>query len=276
MPIDNPILVIGATGKIGSRVAHRLADNGHPHRAVSRSTAPVFDWEDPAGWARAMEGMHSAFVTYVPDLAVPGAPEIIERFATTARAQGLRKIVLLSGRGEHGAELSEDRVRQSGLDHVIVRASWFNQNFDEGQLLPSVLSGTLALAADDRLEPFVDADDIADVAVAALLDERHTSETYEVTGPRLMTFADVAREISAASGLDVTYIPLSVEDFHAALLPVIGKDDADLLANLCAEVFDGRNEWLGDGVQRALGREPRDFADYLRTAIANGAWQQAA
>ncbi|WP_421950247.1 NmrA family NAD(P)-binding protein [Pelagibacterium sp.] len=276
MPIDNPILVIGATGKIGSRVADRLAARGHPHRAVSRSTAPAFDWENPAGWARAMEGMHSAFVTYVPDLAAPGAPEIIEQFTATAEASGLRKVVLLSGRGEHGAELSEDKVRQSGLDHVIVRASWFNQNFDEGMLLPSILSGTLALAAGDKLEPFVDAEDIADVAVAALLDERHNGATYEVTGPRLMTFADIAREISAASGLDVTYVPLSVEAFHAALLPAIGKDGADLLADLCAEVFDGRNEWLGDGVQRALGREPRDFADYLAAAIANGAWRQAA
>lgn len=276
MTSDNSVLVIGATGKVGSRVTSSLAASGHPHRAVSRSTDPAFDWEKPATWAGAMDGMRSAFVTYMPDLAAPGAPEVIEHFATIAKAEGLRKIVLLSGRGEHGAELSEDKLARSGVDHVVVRASWFNQNFDEGMLQPSILSGTLALAAGNTLEPFVDVDDIADVAVAALLDDRHNGKTYEVTGPRLMTFADAAREISSATGRQVNYIPLSVEDFHAALLPEIGKDGADLMANICAEVFDGRNEWVGDGVQQALGREPRDFAEYLRMAMASGAWRQVA
>ncbi len=276
MTTTNPILVIGATGKIGARVAARLAAKGHPHRAVSRSTTPAFDWENPAAWADAMRGMQSAFVTYVPDLAAPGAPEVIERFAATAKAEGLRKIVLLSGRGEHGAELSEDRLRQSGLDFAVVRASWFNQNFDEGALLPFVLSGTLAFAAGDKREPFVDADDIADVAVAALLDEKHNGTIFEVTGPRLISFAAAMQELSEAAGFKVDYVPMNIEDFHAMLLPMLGKDAADLVANLCAEVFDGRNEWIGDGVQRALGREPRDFADYLRAAVAKGAWQKAA
>jgi uncharacterized protein YbjT (DUF2867 family) len=276
MTSTNPILVIGGTGKIGSRVAASLAAKGHPHRAVSRSTAPAFDWEEPATWAEAMRGMQSAFVTYVPDLAAPGAPEVIERFAATAKAEGLRKIVLLSGRGEHGAELSEDKLRQSGIDYAVVRASWFNQNFDEGALLPFILSGTLAFAAGDKREPFVDADDVADVAVAALLDEKHNGKIFEVTGPRLITFAAAMQEISAASGFEVSYAPLSVEDFHALLLPMLGKDVADLMADLCAEVFDGRNEWVGDGVRQALGREPRDFADYLRNAVAKGAWRQAA
>ncbi|MAN77972.1 NAD(P)H-binding protein [Pelagibacterium flavum] len=276
MTFDNPILVIGATGKIGSRVASRMAALDHAHRAVSRSTNPAFNWEDPATWADAMRGMRSAFVTYVPDLAAPGAPEVVEHLAAVARAEGLRKIVLLSGRGERGAELSEDRLSRSGLDYAVVRASWFNQNFDEGMLLPSILSGTLALAAGDKLEPFVDADDIADVAVAALLDDRHNGHTYDVTGPRLMTFADAASEIAAAAGRAVNYVPLSIEDFHAALLAEMGRAEADLLTSICAEVFDGRNEWVGDGVQKALGREPRDFADYVRNAIAKGAWRQAA
>ncbi|WP_417581880.1 NAD(P)H-binding protein [Pelagibacterium sp.] len=276
MPSTKTILVVGATGKVGSRVAARLAEHGHAHRAVSRSTTPSFDWENPESWAKALEAVQVAFVSFMPDLAAQGAPEIIEQFIATAKAAGVRKIVLLSARGEHGAELSENKVRQSGLDHVVVRASWFNQNFDEGMFLPSVLSGTLAMAAGDKLEPFVDADDIADVAVASLLDNRHNGEIYEVTGPRLLTFADAASEISAASGLDVAYVPLSVTEFHAALLPVVGQDDANLMANICAELFDGRNERLGDGVQRALGREPRDFGEYLQRAMAGGAWQAAA
>ena len=176
-----------------------------------------------------------------------------------AKTAGLKKLVLLSGRGEHGAELSEDRIRQSGLDFTIVRASWFNQNFDEGFFHSSILDGVIALPAGNRVEPFIDVDDIAEVVVAALLDDKHNGETYEVTGPRLLTFADAAAEIAAASGLPVSYVPVDGPTFHAALLPVAGREIADLMTNLCAEVFDGRNEHLGDGVQRALGRPPAIF-----------------
>jgi len=276
MTNSKPILVIGATGKVGSRIARRLADAQLPHRAVSRATSPAFDWQEPTSWAPAMEGMHTAFVSFVPDLAMPGAADIIERFAATAKTSGLRKLVLLSGRGEHGAELSEDRLRNSGLDFTVIRASWFNQNFDEGLLQPAILAGKLQIAAGDKREPFVDANDIADVAVAALLDDGHNGKTYEVTGPRLMTFADAVREISAASGLSITYAPLSVEDYHAVMVSEFGKDLADLVASICDELFDGRNERLGDGVQQVLGRAPRDFSDYVRSAVASGAWQQAA
>lgn len=276
MTTDNPVLVIGATGKTGARVAARLAASGHPHRGVSRRSEPAFDWEKPETWAPALEGMKSAYITYVPDLAAPEAQEHIRQFAELAKSLGLKKLVLLSGRGEHGAELSEERIRQSGLDFTIVRASWFNQNFDEGFFHSSVLEGVIALPAAMRLEPFIDADDIAEVAVAALLDDKHNGETYEVTGPRLMTFADAAAELAEASGLPVSYVPIDGATFHAALLPAVGPEIADLMTNLCAEIFDGRNERLSDGVQRALGRPPRDFSDYVKAAAARGAWRKAA
>lgn len=276
MTTDNPVLVIGATGKTGARVAARLTALGHPHRGVSRRSEPTFDWEKPETWAPTLEGMNSAYITYVPDLAAPEAQENIRRFAEVAKSAGLRKLVLLSGRGEHGAELSEDRIRQSGLDFTIVRASWFNQNFDEGFFHWSILDGVIALPAGNRLEPFIDVDDIAEVVVAALLDNKHNGETYEVTGPRLLTFAEAAAEIAAASGLSVRYVPIDGATFHAALLPAVDPEIADLMTNLCAEVFDGRNERLSDGVQRALGRPPRDFSDYVKAAAARGAWRKAA
>lgn len=276
MTTDNPVLVIGATGKTGARVAAGLTALGHPHRGVSRRSEPTFDWEKPETWAPALEGMNSAYITYVPDLAAPEAQENIRRFAEVAKSAGLRKLVLLSGRGEHGAELSEDEIRKSGLDFTIVRASWFNQNFDEGFFHSSILDGVIALPAGNRLEPFIDVDDIAEVVVAALLDDKHNGETYEVTGPRLLTFADAAAEIAAASGLSVSYVPIDGATFHAALLPAVGPEIADLMTNLCAEVFDGRNERLSDGVQRALGRPPRDFSDYVKAAAARGAWRKAA
>lgn len=266
-----PILVIGATGKTGRRVAARLTEQGHEVRGASRRSAPPFDWTDPSTWPDALRGVSRVYVTYVPDLAADGAPEIISGFTARAAEAGVERLVLLSGRGEAGARRSEQIVQDSGLDHTIVRASWFNQNFDEGQLLEGVRGGIIALPAGDVAEPFVDADDIADVAVAALTEDRHSGAVYEVTGPRLLTFAQAAAEISAAAGRPVAYLPVSSAQFHAALLPAVGREQADLLTNLCAEVFDGRNAALTDGVAKALGRPPRDFADYCRAAA--GAWR---
>lgn len=271
-----PILVIGATGKVGSRIVSRLQAQGIPVRPASRRTSPAFDWEDQSTWAPALAGAEVAFVAFVPDLAAKEAPDTIRAFAATALAAGVKRVVLLSGRGEANARLSEQIMMDSGLGTTIVRASWFAQNFSEGIMLPSVRSGYIALPAGTRREPFIDIDDIAEVAVAALTDARHVGEIYEVTGPRLLTFAEAAAEISAASGHPVAYAPISLEDFHAALLPEVGPDHAEFLTRLCEEVFDGRNESLGDGVQRALGRQPRDFGDYCAAIAATGLWSQAA
>ena len=273
---DSPILVVGSTGKVGRRVAQRLRDAGLSVRAGSRHSEPRFDWQDPATWAAALRGVEKAYVSYYPDLAVPGAPAAIKRLTEVAAAQGVQKLVLLSGRGESNARRSEDIVRDSGLDFTLVRASWFAQNFDEGQLLEPVLDGVVAMPAGAVREPFVDVDDVADVAVAALTDARHDGQLYEVTGPRLLSFADAAAEIAAASGRPVQYAPISLEEFRAGMTEAAGPDLANLLTELCREVFDGRNESVTDGVQRALGRAPRDFADFCRSAAAAGAWQRAA
>nr|WP_295889683.1 NAD(P)H-binding protein [uncultured Devosia sp.] len=267
-----PILVIAAAGKVGSRIVARLEAGGTPVRAASRRTSPAFDWEDQATWAPALAGIEVAFVAFVPDLAVKGSVDAIRGFVETAKRTGLKHLVLLSGRGEANAEASEQVVQASGIAYTIIRASWFNQNFGEGHLLAPVLEGHIALPAQDRREPFVDADDIADVAVAALTDARHSGQLYEVTGPRLLTFAEVAGEINAVAGLNVQYSHMPLDEFHALMLSVMDAPTADFLHDLCEEVFDGRNERLGDGVQRALGRQPRDFRDYVAATAATGVW----
>ncbi|GAB3462792.1 NmrA family NAD(P)-binding protein [Kineococcus endophyticus] len=263
------IVVIGGTGKTGRRVAERLTGRGERVRAVSRSTSPRFDWDDASTWQAALAGAHAAYVTYYPDLALPGVPELIARFSATARAAGVHKAVLLSGRGEEGALASERALQASGLAWTIVRCNWFDQNFSESFFLEPVLSGVLSIPAGEAREPFVDADDIADVATAALLDPRHDGEVYELSGPRLLTFTEVARELSAATGREVRYEPVSHEEYVAELeregLPA---DFADLFAM----VLDGRNASVTDGVQRALGRPPRDFADFARRTAATGVW----
>lgn len=259
--------VVGATGKTGRRVADRLEARGDRVRRLARGTEPGFDWGNPQAWPTALAGLDRLYVAFVPDLAIDGSAEVIARLVDVAHSAGIERLVLLSGRGEHGARAAEDVVLGSAIDSTIVRASWFSQNFTEGMLAGSVASGFVAIPAGDRREPFVDVDDIADVAVEALTGDGHAGRVFEVTGPELLTFADAAGLLTEASGHPVTYLPVSLEEFHAAITAEAGADEADLLTDLCREVFDGRNESLAHGVQQALGREPRS----LRAVLAETA-----
>jgi len=275
MPTD-PILVIGATGKTGSRVATRLDAQGLPVRRASRTAAIPFDWEAPETWPAALEGVRSAYVTYFPDLAFPGAVDRLDALCQAATAAGVGHLVLLSGRGEHHARLGEDVVRRAGPAFTIVRAAWFAQNFSEGQLRAPILSGVLPMPGGMIAEPIIDVEDIADVVAAALTDPRHRGQLYEVTGPRLMTFADMAADLSAALGRPIRHVPISFEDFHATVARSAGDFVADVFTAIARETLDGRNAHLCDGVQRALGRSPRDFAAFARAAARAGAWTEAA
>jgi uncharacterized protein YbjT (DUF2867 family) len=271
----NVTLVLGGTGKTGRRVVERLVGKGLPTRVGSRSGEPPFDWEDRATWAPALHGVGSVYVSYYPDLAAPGAVEKVGAFAELAVSGGVPRLVLLSGRGE--AEDAEQAVRNSGAELTILRSSWFSQNFSQNYFLDGVLAGEVALPAGDRKEPLVDAGDIADVAVAALTDDRHVGELYELTGPRLLSFAEAVEEIAEATGREIRYVPVPLDAFAAELAARydVPGDTVDLLAYLFGEVLDGRNAHLADGVQRALGRQPRDFRDYTREAAASGVWHPA-
>jgi uncharacterized protein YbjT (DUF2867 family) len=246
---------------------------GLPVRIGSRAGDPPFDWDDESTWPDALHGAGSAYVTFVPDLAFPGAPDKVGAFATVALGLGVRRLVLLSGRGEEGALASERALQDSGVDWTVVRSAWFAQNFSEDFLVGSVLDGVISLPAAQVAEPFIDAEDIADVAVGALTDDRHVGQVYEVTGPRLMTFADVADELSRAAGRPIRYEPITADEFVAAAMAQgMAADDAAALAGLFTAVLDGRNAGLTDGVERALGRPARDFRDYARAAAATGVW----
>ena len=273
---QKPILVLGGTGKTGRRVAARLAARGLPVRIGSRSAQPPFDWSNPATWAPALDGVGAAYIAYYPDVAAPGGVEAVSSFANVAVANGVRRLVLLSGRGEPEAEEAEAAVRASGADLTILRATWFAQNFSEGFMLEQVQQGVIALPGGDTPEPFVDLDDVADVAVAALTEDGHVGRLYELTGPRLLTFAEVADELAQVTGREMRYVPISVEEYAtAATQQGLPGDVVDLLRYLFGVVLDGRNARVGDGVQRALGRAPRDFREYARTAAATGVWAAA-
>ncbi|MFE3450295.1 NAD(P)H-binding protein [Nonomuraea sp. NPDC059194] len=268
-------LVLGGTGKTGRRVLEGLTRRGVPVRAGTRGGDRPFDWQDPATWEPALQDVRAVYVSYYPDLAAPGAPEAVGAFSRLAVDGGARRLVLLSGRGEEEAQDSEKLLQDSGAGWTILRAAWFNQNFSESYLLDPVVDGEVVLPAGEVPEPFVDADDIADVAVAALTDARHIGEIYELTGPRLLTFADAVADISAATGRRIGYQQVAADDYAAALAGAgVPEDVIGLLLYLFTTVLDGRNAHLGDGVQRALGRSPRDFADFARRTAATGLWNQ--
>ena len=273
---DQTILVIGGTGKTGRRVAERLKAQGVPARIGSRAGEPPFDWDDRGTWEPALRGASAAYVSYYPDLAVPGTSKLIGALAERAMAAGTHRLVLLSGRGEEEAERAEEALKASGAEWTIVRCGWFMQNFNEGYFKEPLAAGELALPAGDVLEPFVDAEDIADVAVAALTEDGHAGRLYELTGPRPLTFAEAVAEIGSATGRSLRYTPIPIEAFEAGLAADdVPRDLIALLRYLFTDVLDGRNQELADGVQRALGREPRDFSAFARRAAAEGAWSRS-
>jgi len=269
-----PILIIGGAGKTGARVNTLLRGRGLTTRPVSRSTEIPFDWNQPGTWPSALEGISAAYITYQPDLAVEGAAEAVAALAGLAREKNLERLVLLSGRGEPGAQRAEEVLQAADVPWTVVRASWFNQNFSEGYLLESVLAGEVALPAGAVAEPFVDANDIAEVVTAALTDPRHAGRLYEVTGPRALTFAEAVAEISHAAGRSIHYRRISSEEFASGLRQAgLTEDLVSLLDELFTVVLDGRNSAVTYGVEEALDRAPRDFSDYARGAAANGAWR---
>ncbi|MFJ8587502.1 NmrA family NAD(P)-binding protein [Streptomyces sp. NPDC093595] len=263
------VLVTAATGKTGRRVAERLAARGATVRAGSRTGPTAFDWEAPGTWADALRGADAAYVAYYPDLAAPGAPEAMRTFGRLAAELGVRRLVLLSGRGEPAAVGAEDTLRTAwGPGLTVVRAAFFAQNFTEGAMAEGVAAGEVAFPAGGTAEPFVDADDVADVVVAALTEDGHDGLVHELTGPRPLTFAEVAAVLSRAAGREVRYVPVTEAEYAGMLrghgLPA---PEAAWLAALFAMLLDGHNASVTDGVRRVLGREPRDFGTFAREAF---------
>lgn len=268
------ILVIGGTGKTGRRVVEGLKQQNHNVRIGTRSNDPAFDWEDPSTFRGALKGMDRAYIVYYPDLAVPGAKEAISALTEAAKQEGLEKIVLLSGKGEKEAEACEAIVVNSGLNYTLVRASWFNQNFSESFLLEPVLAGNVALPMPEAAIPFVDVDDIADVVTKVLLDDSYNGQLITVTGPRQLTFQDVVEEIAYGTGREISYEPISLEEYkmvmQAAGLPA---DYVWLLQYLFKEVLGNpENQDVSDDVEKVLGRKATDFREYVKKTADTGIW----
>jgi len=271
------IAVVGATGKTGVRVIQQLEGMGKPTRGLSRHSAIPFDWTDRRTWAAALAGVRAAYVTYYPDLAVPQAEDDIRAFTELAKTQGVEHLVLLSGRGEAGAQRAEQVLIHSGLRWNVVRASWFMQNFSESFMLEGLRAGELVLPEPRAAEPFIDVDDIADVAVVALIRPSLANQVLEITGPELMTFVDCVRAVAAASGRDIGFTPVPVDAYlDGAKSAGLPDDLAWLINELFVNVLDGRNESTTATVARVLGRPARTFEDYVACLAPTGVWSAPA
>ncbi|RKS07164.1 uncharacterized protein YbjT (DUF2867 family) [Nocardiopsis sp. Huas11] len=281
--MDNaPVLVIGATGKTGRKVTARLREQGIEVRAASRSGETRFDWADQSTWKPALEGVERMYV--VPLDAPPSrTPELVQ----AAEAAGVRRLVLLSARGvdvpdyfgtdttASGLHLAGERaVRESGLEWTILRPSWFAQNFTEGDFRDAIVAGELALPAGDGRAAFVDTEDIAAVAVAALTEDGHAGQVYELTGPRAVGLVELLDEIGRAAGIGTRYVPVGETEFQEALVAEgVSPAEAKLWSDALHAIRTSGDAVVADGVRRALGREPRDVADVVRDEAARGAWQ---
>ncbi|MFZ1806989.1 MAG: NmrA family NAD(P)-binding protein [Cyclobacteriaceae bacterium] len=270
------ILVIGGTGKTGQRVVKNLQKLNHNVSIGSRNSDPAFEWDDPSSYAKALKGMDRAYIVYYPDLAVPGAKEAIEKLTISALSEGLEKVVLLSGKGEKEAEACEEIVANSGLNYTIVRASWFNQNFSESFLLDPILAGEVALPMPDAEIPFVDANDIADVATKVLLDDSYNGHTITVTGPRKITFKEVVETIAEVTRREIHYQPISIEEFKEGMKNE-GLPDSYvwLFGYLFKEVLGNPdNQSISHDVEKVLGRKAIDFKTFVERTAASGIWNQ--
>ncbi|MEQ9405655.1 MAG: NAD(P)H-binding protein [Cyclobacteriaceae bacterium] len=275
--MKNKILVLGGKGKTGRKVAERLTKLDQEVRIGSRSETPAFDWEDSSGWSEALEGMYMVYITFQPDLAVPGALQAIEGLTRIAVKSGIKKLVLLSGKGEREAELCEQLIINSGIDYTIVRASWFNQNFSESFLLNPIQAGYVALPQAEANVPYVDTDDIADVVVAALMNEEHNGMIYQLTGPRTLTFPEVVKEISMATNRSIDFTPISLPAYSKMMEEYEVSADYIWLVNyLFSEVLgDERNAEVTNDIEKVLGRKPKDFSEYVQETVATGIWDLA-
>lgn len=270
---NGDILVLGGNGKTGRRIAERLWNLDAPVRIGSRNAPIPFDWENSATWKPALAGVSTVYVAFQPDIAMPGALEIVTSFFDIAIASGARKIILLSGRGEVEAEDAERALQATEADWTILRSSWFAQNFSESWLLDPILEGAVFLPSGLAADPFVDAEDLADMAVAAIMTSDHSRMLYDITGPEALTFEDAIGRIARATGREISFTAIPPGAYRDELVRMeLPPEYVDLIMYLFTTVLDGRNTPVTDAVQRALGGPAGGFDDYVARTASTGIW----
>lgn len=282
--MDGEVLVLGGTGKTARRLVPLLRERGAAVRPASRHPqgegAVRFDWDDVSTWDAALEGADRVYL--VPPAFEPAPDRQMVPFLERAAAAGVRRAVLLSALGvEEGPEVGQRAVELALPrvipDAVILRPTWFMENFSEGVFAgPIVASDVIALPAGDAPYSFVAAGDIAAVAAAALTEDGHAGAEFPISGPAALSHADAAQQIGAARGRAVAYVDVPPEDFRAQLEGFgIAPGYAAMLLMLFEGGRAGGSSAVFDTVQRVTGRPATSFADYAAAAAPSWSPQLA-
>lgn len=266
------VLVGGATGTTGSRVAERLRQHGIDVRPASRSRRDGFtrfDWYDPESWEDAVRGVDAMYL--VAPIGNPDPAPIVRPFLEGAVAAGLRRVVLLSSSGVEPSRDGLGALHQLVVDIVpewaVLRPSWFMQNF-VGDLPAAVgvRAGRLTTATGGGRVGFVDADDIAAVATELLIAEQAPQAEFLLTGPETLSYADVAGLAADFRGLPVEVEHISPADLTQRLSAAgIPAEFAAVLAALDVAISEGAEDRVTDVVERVTGRPPRPLRDVFAT-----------
>lgn len=264
------VLVTGATGTTGRRVAALLESAGADVRRAARSTSPGFDWLEPATHDAAFEGVESLYL--LPPLATPDPAPVVAPALERAVRHGLRRVVLLSAaaveRGTPGLGAVQDVVLGTAPEPSLLRPSWFTQNLLGDHLTARGLrAGEVVTATGDGRVPFVDAGDIAAVAAALLLDPAPPEPDVVVTGPEALSYDDVCAIWTEVTGRPARHRPVGVAAMAERLVADgMPADYADVLAGLDGLIATGAQARTSDAVRRITGRAPRSVRDVLREA----------
>ncbi|WP_328859632.1 NmrA family NAD(P)-binding protein [Streptomyces sp. NBC_00306] len=263
-------LVVGATGTTGSRVAARLTAAGHPVKAAGRRATPVegcspvrFDWDDPASFAGALEGVDRIYL--IPPLGAPDPAAVMLPFLRQARGAGVHRAVLLSSSAipEGGPAVGQVHRALPGLfpEWAVLRPSWFMQNFtgDHAHARTIREEGTIRTAAGDGRIGFVDADDIAAVAVHALTEAQAPNTDLVVTGPQALSHDDIAAVLGEVTGRAVSHCRLTYEQMRDRLSAEMPTEFAEMLAGMDLAIAEGDEDRTTDTVERLTGRPPSSF-----------------
>ncbi|MGW1602304.1 NAD(P)H-binding protein [Streptomyces eurythermus] len=281
MTTTGTTLVIGATGTTGGRTAARLTAAGHRVRAASRRAAPVpgaqpvrFDWYDPGTFDGALDGADRVYL--VPPLGDPDPAAVMLPFLRRARAAGVRRAVLLGSSAipadGPGVGAVHRALPELFDEWAVLRPSWFMQNFTGSHMHARSIRehGVIHTAAGNGRVGFVDADDIAAVAVHALTDDRAPGTDLVLTGPQALGHDDIAAIVSEVTGRPVTHRPLTYERMRDRLAGELPLEFAEMLAGLDRAIAEGAEDRTTDTVQRLTGRPPHSFREVAERELTRG------
>lgn len=267
-------LILGGTGKVGHRVARILGRDGHDVRAVGRSTPLRFDWRESQTWAPAVRDADGVFVVG-PGSATDWSP-LLATFLDTASAAGVRHAVLLSSRAveflpDGNVARAEQALRAGRLPWTILRPTHFAQNFTEAMFIP--VDGHIVAPVGEGAEPFIDVEDIAEVAAHALANGAAIGETLELSGPSALTFEQAAHVLSEVTGRRLTFRDQSDAD-HTAALRAAGTPEDYIRWRLAmlSGIRRGDDAYLSDGVAHLLHRPATDLATWAHREATQAPW----